>query len=354
MANTLLGDAAFSYQPDAEGLGRMTKRTNRATSGAESFGYQADGKLLHYENASLSSDAKFDALGRRVSKTFQLGGQTFTQSFSYLGDSLQILMGKAGNGDVYLYPSGQGEDEHFGQISTAGVQSYVTDHQYSVLNTSTAGPSRLFSPFGENMGSAPTPNVSREPAAFSWQGLQAELDSGDIGNRDRNYSPYRGGFTSADRLGFDSGETNLFISRKNNPLIFGDPTGLVCEYSQSTGKYSCWYGPVGPQAPYVQGKGYAGNGAGFNNPSMQNVPNVGPLPQGRYSIGAPILQTNGGLKNALPLTPLPGTNTFGRNSFLIHGENSNKPPLSSSNGCPVIGPNDRSKIPGGETLYVGP
>ena len=35
------------------------------------------------------------------------------------------------------------------------------------------------------------------------------------------------------------------------------------------------------------GTGYSGNGAGLNNPGAQDQHNVGPLPQGMYTIGPP-------------------------------------------------------------------
>jgi hypothetical protein len=33
------------------------------------------------------------------------------------------------------------------------------------------------------------------------------------------------------------------------------------------------------------GAGYSGNSAGLNNPDLQNDPDVGPIPQGSYTIG---------------------------------------------------------------------
>jgi hypothetical protein len=57
--------------------------------------------------------------------------------------------------------------------------------------------------------------------------------------------------------------------------------------------------------------GYSGHGDGKNNPSIQNAPNAGPYPQGRYQIGPPMDDNHVG-PFALPLTPTPGTDTFGR------------------------------------------
>ena len=49
-------------------------------------------------------------------------------------------------------------------------------------------------------------------------------------------------------------------------------------YSQSTGTLTA---PDGS----VAGHGYSGHGPGINNPAMQNVPDVGPIPVGMYTIG---------------------------------------------------------------------
>lgn len=82
------------------------------------------------------------------------------------------------------------------------------------------------------------------------------------------------------------------------------------------------------------GHGYAGNGAGLNNPAMTNVPNVGPLPIGKYKIGEPYNDGQVGVF-ALPLTPDPSNEMFGRSLFRIHGDNS-KLNHSASHGCIVL------------------
>jgi hypothetical protein len=85
---------------------------------------------------------------------------------------------------------------------------------------------------------------------------------------------------------------------------------------------------------------------------MQGVSNTGPIPQGSYVVGNPT-NTPSGLIQALPLTPMDGTDTLGRNGFFIHGDNPNKPPQSSSNGCPIINNPNRGLIMPGEIFNVG-
>lgn len=84
------------------------------------------------------------------------------------------------------------------------------------------------------------------------------------------------------------------------------------------------------------GTGYSGFGVGKNNPIMQDVHNVGPIPQGRYSIGQPE-DLEGGPHGpfVLPLTPDPTNEMFGRSGFLIHGD-SEAHPGQASQGCVIM------------------
>lgn len=76
----------------------------------------------------------------------------------------------------------------------------------------------------------------------------------------------------------------------------------------------------------LEGEGYSGHGAGVNNPQLQERHDVGPIPQGMYLIevirgtdGQPC-DYEGKKAPVMRLTPEPGTETFGRSGFLIHGD----------------------------------
>lgn len=88
--------------------------------------------------------------------------------------------------------------------------------------------------------------------------------------------------------------------------------------------------------------GYSGHGHGKNNPAMQSVRNLGPIPRGAYRIGAPFTHHHAG-PYAMRLTPINGTNTFGRDGFLIHGD-SMAHPGEASNGCVIEGLRTRQTI----------
>lgn len=94
------------------------------------------------------------------------------------------------------------------------------------------------------------------------------------------------------------------------------------------------------------------NKEGINNPEMQEVHCVGPIPVGEYSIGAPYDDKDTGL-HTMTLTPINGTNCFGRDgvkhtSFKCHGVNEHDAihgTKTSSEGCICKSPaNTRCQI----------
>lgn len=81
----------------------------------------------------------------------------------------------------------------------------------------------------------------------------------------------------------------------------------------------------------LAGSFYSGAGEGKNNPEMERVKDVGPIPRGAWVIGRPFDSPHSG-PYALPLTPRAGTETFGRTGFEIHGD-SVEHPGEASHGC---------------------
>ena len=106
-------------------------------------------------------------------------------------------------------------------------------------------------------------------------------------------------------------------------------------YSQSTGE-------LRHDGVVVTENGYSGLGDGKNNPDMQSVPNIGPVPQGSYTVGAPRANLSKG-RWTMPLTPDPGTNTFGRKGLLIHADSVHHPGAAST-GCIILPPPVRHNI----------
>ena len=81
--------------------------------------------------------------------------------------------------------------------------------------------------------------------------------------------------------------------------------------------------------------GYSGCDNGKNNPDTQAVHDLGPIPQGEWTIVGPPVNTAAHGPYVLTLEPAAATNTFGRGGFLMHGD-SIESPGSASHGCIIM------------------
>lgn len=91
------------------------------------------------------------------------------------------------------------------------------------------------------------------------------------------------------------------------------------------------------------GRGYSGFGDAANDPARVKEKKTGPIPPGKWRIGPKYNHAFLG-PVVMNLDPLPGTDTFGRSLFRIHGDNSTPAPHDGSHGCIVVGPGVRRTI----------
>ena len=89
--------------------------------------------------------------------------------------------------------------------------------------------------------------------------------------------------------------------------------------------------------------GYSGADAGKNNPAMESVPNVGPIPRGDWTIAGPPVDSKDHGPYVLKLNPESSTDTHGRSGFLMHGD-SKEHPGSASHGCIILTRAAREKV----------
>lgn len=98
------------------------------------------------------------------------------------------------------------------------------------------------------------------------------------------------------------------------------------KYDQASGRFE-----APPSEPQL---GYSGHGEGLNNPELEAVEGVGPIPRGRWRVLRvwPRHPHLGPL--ALQLDPV-GHDAHGRTEFFIHGDNAllNK---TASHGCIIL------------------
>lgn len=96
-------------------------------------------------------------------------------------------------------------------------------------------------------------------------------------------------------------------------------------YSQSTGELH--------HNGVLIGVGYSGHGDGLNNPEMQNIRRVGPIPRGFYTIQPPSVHPLLG-PIAMELLPYSTNTMFMRDDFFFHGD-TKKMNHTASDGCIV-------------------
>lgn len=91
--------------------------------------------------------------------------------------------------------------------------------------------------------------------------------------------------------------------------------------------------------------GYSGYALGKNNPALQQVHDIGPIPRGSWLIGAPEHVQDVGPHGpfVLRLSPKDGTETYGRAGFLIHGD-SVAHMGTASHGCIILPRHTREEI----------
>lgn len=121
-------------------------------------------------------------------------------------------------------------------------------------------------------------------------------------------------------------------------------------FSQSTGRF--WRGAFSASEA-IEYWGYAGNstraltdpfdpkvnkffpGEGRNNPAMQTIKMLGPLPRGCYTIGKPYTHPTLGILT-FNLIPDQGVQMYDRGDFRIHGDHKVPPFGLASEGCIVV------------------
>jgi hypothetical protein len=91
--------------------------------------------------------------------------------------------------------------------------------------------------------------------------------------------------------------------------------------------------------------GYSGYGTGKNNPASEKIPNIGPIPRGRYWITVAHSDPSKG-PVVMRLLPQPKTQLYGRSGFLIHGD-SRTAPGAASRGCIILSRIVRDQIASG-------
>lgn len=97
--------------------------------------------------------------------------------------------------------------------------------------------------------------------------------------------------------------------------------------------YSVHLGEMRDSGGRLLATGYSGaKGPWCNNPDAEKERAEGPIPEGKWSIGPAHFSDHTG-PVTMNLEPLPGTETYGRSLFRIHGDNTTH---NASHGCIIL------------------
>jgi len=318
--NTATGEKRFFTYNSLGAIESVRIETTNSSTGVVTT------KLIEYVN---------DARGLRVLK--KVNGTINKRYVWDAHDRLTAELDSTGKITThYVYAGSMHVPEYMIQGTT--VSKFIHDHLGSVrlvLNAATGAvrQRRTYDEFGRIVSET---SATLQP--FGFAGGLYDTDTKLLRFGARDYDPETGRWTSKDPILFAGGDTNLYGYVLGDPINLIDPSGLKWEYDRATGDFTYINDQTGARTPI--GSGYSGTGPGRNNPAMSSVQDVGPIPPGFYQIGNAINSPTTG-PNTLPLTPMPGTNTFGRFGFLIHGNNATN---NASTGCIILGPDIRRRI----------
>jgi hypothetical protein len=164
---------------------------------------------------------------------------------------------------------------------------------------------------------------------------------GDYGNYDNQNDDMSDGYTAVDAPGGGGTYTHA-----RTALTSAEAPGYFV-YSQSSGNFLYVHTDG---STYQIATGYSGNTIYANNPDAQIDKGLGPLPQGEYTLTA---YDNHKGPETIFLAPDPSNNMYGRDNFLIHGDNGQNN-HSASEGCIILDRTTRDYIinSGVVRLYV--
>lgn len=200
-------------------------------------------KLTHEATGALRTvelptgrrvDYVLDGLSRRVGK--KVDG-TLAKAYLYL-NQLQPVAELDGTGTVvsrFVYTEPQSPPAYM--LKAGKKYLFVTDDVGSVrlvIDSATGAIAQqlTYDPFG-NVLSDSSPGFQ----PFGFGGGVYDVDTGLVHLGARDYDPETGRWTSADPMGFRSGETNLYAYAEGDPVNHADPTGY-----RSSGRGSEFFG----------------------------------------------------------------------------------------------------------------
>jgi RHS repeat-associated protein len=252
--NQYISAGATTYAYDSDG-GVVSATT---TSGTIHYSYDQNGQLISEAGPHGNYHYSYDALGNLTSVT-QNGDTT-----EYVNDPLALnSSGGALSSIGQAYDSNGGLESTYeyglGLAAAVGQNNQLSYYQSDASGnitglTGASGDlvtSYTYDPFGQILASTGT---TENPFKFSGSyGVISNAD-GLVQTKARVYNPATGSFTSMDPLGALAGP-NAYTYSANNPISFGDPSGLLKVFQGFSGTLGLFGGAatIGTGAEIVEG-----------------------------------------------------------------------------------------------------
>jgi RHS repeat-associated protein len=331
--------------------------------GANSLTYDSSGNILTYVSSAYNWNA-----ANQLAFVSTSGSTVGTYTYNSLNQRTQKLVSGATTNYVYGL-----NGQLYGEYTSAGalVREYIYLNGQPLAQVNAGSPEFVTYLHPDHLGTPRYGTNSAGTQVWNWTsdafgngtptgsvtvnlrmpGQYYDSESGLFYNWNRYYSPALGRYITSDPIGL-AGGLNTFNYVDQSPVMYFDPLGVDWVYFQDSGTLAHYPETfsTAPNGPFTAAKGstpdYVANGyagtndtkmqctCGLNNPDMQDVPFIGPVTQGLWTIGRPYNHPTLG-PMTMNIVPAQDTNTFGRDAFRIHGDNKAKN-HTASEGCIVM------------------
>jgi RHS repeat-associated protein len=216
-------------------------RGNLTADGTRTLAYDADNRLKQATLGAATVDYTYD-FAHRLAKRTQSGSSVrylYDQNWNVLAE----INGSTGATNV-LYLHGPSVDEVVAEVRSAGsnVNYLLKDH----LGSTTA----IFQPGSgitqrytyDEYGAVQVRDASGNPTSatpstrYLFTGREFDAVIGIYNYRHRWFHPGIGRFVSADPIGFEGGDVNIYSYVANNPALLSDHLGLISDKDEAERK----------------------------------------------------------------------------------------------------------------------